>query len=306
MPADRSWQISTPQTLDFDAPVDELHVRVVNGTVNVVGTTGPGARIEIAEVKGPPLVVERTGGTLSVAYEDLPWKGFLKWLDRKGWHRRAVISVSVPAGARLSVGAVGACAVVSGMEGNTDVRGVSGETTLVGLSGPVRADTVSGNVEAQSLSGTLRFNSVSGDLTVIDGGGTSLNADSVSGDMVLDLAPEPGRPDEPTDIRLTTVSGDVALRLPRRPVDATVEANTTSGVLSNAFDELRVDGQWGAKRVTGVLGDGSGRLKATTISGSIALLRRPAQADPETDPGTGSGPGPGPADDVSPTLTKDV
>lgn len=32
----------------------------------------------------------------------------------------------------------------------------------------------------------------------------------------------------------------------------------------------------GAKRITGRLGAGSGRLKATTVSGSIALLRRPA------------------------------
>jgi hypothetical protein len=57
-------------------------------------------------------------------------------------------------------------------------------------------------------------------------------------------------------------------------VNATVEANTASGGVSSAFDELMVQGQWGAKTVTGALGDGSGRLKANSVSGSIALLQR--------------------------------
>ena len=45
----------------------------------------------------------------------------------------------------------------------------------------MRADTVSGNVEAQAVTGDLRFNSVSGDLTVVEGAGASVRADSVSG-----------------------------------------------------------------------------------------------------------------------------
>ena len=272
MPAERSWQISEAQTLEFDAPLDSLHVRVVNGTVNVVGTAEPGARIEISDVQGPPLMVTREGGSLVVAYEDVPWKGFLKWLDRKGWNRHAVVSVSVPAHVQLSVGVVGANAFVSGMTGRTDVRGVSGDTTLVGLTGQVRADTVSGNIETQGLTGRLGFNSVSGDLTVIDGGGSAVKADSVSGDMILDLGTD-GSDDE-MDIALGTVSGAVAVRFPD-PGDAKVEANSASGPVSSAFEELKAQGQWGAKKVTGVLGDGSGRVKANSVSGSIALLRRP-------------------------------
>lgn len=280
MPAERSWQISAPQTLDFDAPVDTLHVRIVNGTVNVVGTADPGARIEVSDVHGPPLVVKQQAGTLVVAYDDVPWKGFLKWLDRKGWDRHAVVSVSAPADVQLSVGVVGASAVVSGITGRTDVRGVSGDTTLVGLAGPVQADTVSGNVETQGLTGTLGFNSVSGDLTVIDGGSPAVKADSVSGDMILDLDRVDAGGD--TRISLNTVSGEVAIRLPH-PVHATVEAGSASGAVSSAFEELKPDGQWGwgAKKISGTLGSGAGRVKANSVSGSIALLRRPAPLDDE-------------------------
>jgi hypothetical protein len=221
-----------------------------------------------------------------VAYEDLPWKGFLKWLDRKGWRRSAVVSLAVPASTRVEVGVVGAAAVISGIEGPAVVKGVMGDTALVGLSGPVRADTVSGSVEAQDVTGDLRFNSVSGDLTVVEGSGSSVRADSVSGSMIVDLYPG-----GPADVRLTSVSGEIAIRLPD-PADAEVEANTASGAISNAFDDLRVHGQWGAHKITGRLGEGNGKLRATTVSGSIALLRRPAREDEpdeawDTAPGTG-------------------
>ncbi|MFJ4739319.1 DUF4097 family beta strand repeat-containing protein [Streptomyces sp. NPDC088775] len=273
-----TWAIAEPQKLTFDDPVTSLNVRIVGGTVNVVGTEEPTARLEVSAIEGPPLAVTLDGGTLTVAYEDLPWQNFLKWFDREGWHRSAVVSLAVPAGSAVAVGVVGAGAVVSGIRGRTDVRGVTGDTTLVGLSGPVLADTVSGSVEAQSVTGELRFHSVSGDLTVVEGAGASVRAESVSGDMVLDLNPI----GKPTDIRLTTVSGEVAIRLPH-PADARVEANTASGSVSNGFEDLRVSGQWGAKKITGTLGAGTGKLRATTVSGSIALLRRPPAEDAPYD-----------------------
>ncbi|WP_338783054.1 hypothetical protein [Streptomyces sp. DG1A-41] len=285
------WSVTEPRELTFDEPVSELHVRLVNGTVNVVGTAEGSALLEISEIEGPPLVVTQQGGILTVAYEDLPWKGFLKWLDRKGWRRSAVVSLAVPASTRVEVGVVGAAAVLSGIEGPAAVKGVTGDTTLVGLSGPVRADTVSGSVEAQDLTGDLRFNSVSGDLTVVEGSGSSVRADSVSGSMIVDL--DPGGP---TDVRLTSVSGEIAIRLPD-PADAEVEANTASGAVSNAFDDLRVRGQWGAHKITGRLGAGHGKLRATTVSGSIALLRRPAGEDEPDEPWDARrGPGSSPAD----------
>ncbi|OON81202.1 DUF4097 family beta strand repeat-containing protein [Streptomyces tsukubensis] len=271
------WSVAEPTKLTFDDPVETLQVRVVGGAVNVVGTDDPHARLHVSEVTGPPLTVTHSGSKLTVVYEDLPWKGFLSWLDRMSRQRTAEVSLTVPAGTRVEVGVVGASATVSGITGHAEVKGVSGDTTLAGLSGPVRAETVSGNVEAQAVTGDLRFNSVSGDLTVVEGAGGSVRAESVSGDMIMDL----GTGDRPTNVALTSVSGEIAIRLPH-PADALVEANTTSGTVSNAFEDLRVSGQWASKKITGRLGSGSGKLKATTVSGSIALLRRP-QATPDPD-----------------------
>ncbi|MFI7384182.1 DUF4097 family beta strand repeat-containing protein [Streptomyces sp. NPDC049813] len=293
------WSVAEPQKLAFDEPVTALHVRIVNGTVNVVGTDEGSARLEVSHIEGPPLRVTLDGGTLAVAYDDLPWKGFLKWLDRKGWHRSAVVSLAVPSGTRVELGVVGAGAVVSGMDGHTEVKGVTGDTTLVGVTGPVRTSTVSGSVEAQAVTGDLRFNSVSGDLTVVEGSGSFVKADTVSGSMIVDLDPA-----GPTDVNLTSVSGEIAIRIPH-PADTKVEANTASGAVSNAFDGLRVSGQWGAHKIAGRLGAGTGALKATTVSGSIALLRRPSGEDdhPGDDLPDTAAPTDGPTDNA--TVTAD-
>ncbi|MFG2722761.1 DUF4097 domain-containing protein [Streptomyces sp. NPDC048416] len=272
--SESTWAVPESRTFTFDEPVTKVQVRVVNGTVNVVGTEESSSRLEISSVDGPPLIVTRNGSTLTVAYEDLAWRGFLKWLDRKGWNRKAVVSLAVPAGADVEVGTVGAGAVVSGIRGRTEVRGVSGDATLLKLSGPVRAETVTGHVEAQAVTGDVHFKSVSGHLTVVEGAGATVTAESVSGDMLLDL--DPGA--KATDVRLTTVSGEVAIRLPH-PADARVEATSASGAVSSAFEDLRVGGQWGTKSITGTLGAGNGTLRATTVSGSITLLRRPADEE---------------------------
>ncbi|MFD9719862.1 DUF4097 domain-containing protein [Streptomyces sp. NPDC059076] len=297
-----TWEVKEPQKLAFDGPVTALKVRVVNGAVNVVGTDGDSARLEVTQLDGPALKVTQEGSTLTIAYEDLPWHNWLKWLDRKGWHRDAVVSLAVPLGATVEVGVVGAGAVISGVQGATSVRSVHGDATLVRLAGDVVAETVSGNLETQGVTGRLRYQSVSGHLTVIEGGaGSRVRANTVSGDMLVDLAAHDDGTAVPTDVSLTTVSGEVAIRLPH-PADAQVDANTASGAVSNAFEDLRVSGQWGAKKITGTLGSGTGKLKATTMSGSIALLRRPSEASeaPADPPPAAS------ADDADPTDTGKV
>ncbi len=274
---ERNWTVAEPRRITFDAAVEALHVRVVAGAVNVVGVEEGPARLEVSALDGPPLVVTEHRGEVTVAYEDLPWKGLLNWLDRKGWKRHAVVSLAVPPGTRVEVGVVSAEAVLSGLCGDAVLQGVTGHTTLVGLSGRAEAKTVSGGVDAHALSGDLVFSTVSGDLTVIEGTGSRVRAESVSGAMVLDLDPSAG-----ADVQLNTVSGEIAIRIPE-PGDARVNAGTTSGAVSCAFDELRVTDQWGARRISGTLGDGRARLRATTVSGALALLRRPPMEPTEPD-----------------------
>jgi DUF4097 and DUF4098 domain-containing protein YvlB len=275
--SEQQWTIDAPQTLTFEQAVDRLRVRTVAGAVNVVAAEGP-ARLEVTQIEGPPLQVTLKGGELTVTYDDLTWKDF-HWkslshaINQWRTKRRAVVSLTVPAGTRIELGSASSETVISGITGAVTVHSASGAATLVGLSGTVEANTVSGNVHAQSVSGDLKVNTVSGELTVFEGTSGRLKANSVSGAMSVDLAH-----DNATDVNLNNVSGEVAVRLPA-PTDAKVHANTTSGDISSSFDELRVGGTWGAKQITGTLGKGTGTLKITTISGAVALLRRPSQED---------------------------
>ncbi|MEZ0090482.1 DUF4097 domain-containing protein [Streptacidiphilus sp. EB129] len=273
------WTVSTPEKLTFEAGVSRLKVRTITGAVNVVAAEGP-ARLEVTEIDGPPLLVTLANGELTVSYDDLPWKDF-SWKDlgpllgrwRTAAKRRAVVSVTVPAGTAVELGSASSDTVISGITAPVTVHSASGSTTLVRLSGPVDANTVSGSIQAQSVSGDLKVNTISGDLTVFDGTSGRVKAHSVSGAITLDLVH-----DNETDVQIANVSGDVAVRIPA-PTDAEVQANTTSGDVSNAFDELRVGGTWGAKQINGTLGAGTGKLKITTVSGSLSLLRRPTSED---------------------------
>ncbi len=143
--------------------------------------------------RGPPLTVTHKDGALTVAYDDLPWKGFLKWLDSKGWRRSAVVSLTVPASTRVEVGVVGANAMVSGVDAARTSRG--SRATRHSWACPDRSAPRRCR-EAWRPRGHrgARLNSVSGDLTVIEGACPLVKADSVSGSIILDLDPTSGPP----------------------------------------------------------------------------------------------------------------
>ncbi|ARZ67910.1 DUF4097 domain-containing protein [Streptomyces sp. HU2014] len=277
MPVRSEWSLSTPEQLTFEEPVTALAVRILGGAVNVVGTDSGPATLQLSAIDGPPLSVGLVDGTLTVAYEDLTWK---KLLDRPlggmAGKRTATVTLTVPAATRAEVGTVTADAVVSGLAGRVEIRSATGDATLVGLTGEVRAETVAGRLEAQGLRGDLRLNSVSGDITLVESASGAVRADTVTGAVVVDLSPAAAA--KRLDLSLGSVAGEVAVRLPAG-AGAEVRANTAGGAVSCAFDELAVSGRFGARKVTGTLGAGGGKLKVTTVTGAIALLRRPDAAD---------------------------
>jgi DUF4097 and DUF4098 domain-containing protein YvlB len=136
---------------------------------------------------------------------------------------------------------------------------------------------VSGDVEAQDVNGQVSFNSVSGDLTLAGGSLDRLEAKTVSGSVTADV--HLGRPGQ---VRVATVSSDVALRLPATP-DAKVSLRSTSGRVLSEFDCLRSAHAPASRSVNGTLGAGSGQISVTTLSGRVTLLKR---AEPA--PATGS------------------
>lgn len=261
-----SWSIDAPRELTFDE-VTALTARIAGGAIDVVATTGR-PRLEVSAIEGGPLLVEHESGRLTVRHEKDGVSGLLDW-PRPFEHRRIAVSLAVPAGCPVDIGAASAATVVSGIEADTAVRGASGPVTLDSLTGHIVAKTASGDVEARGLAGKLDVTTASGEVTIASGSSERLRVKSVSGRLSADIDLV-----QQGSAEVASVSGDVAVRLPAT-IDVTVDLRSVSGQVGAAFDGLRRRRHPGRVTAHGRIGRGSGRLTANTVSGDIALLRRP-------------------------------
>ena len=258
------WTIQAPTSLEFD-DVTGLRVRLIAGSVAVLATDGTPA-LDVTSIEGDPVRVTYEDGVLTIAHENLSWEGLLKWLRPK--RHSATVTVTVPRKCQTQVGVVSATAVMSGTGARTSVKSVSGGITLDGVTGEVEANTVSGALEAQGINGRLNFRTVSGDLTLAEGWLERLDANMVSGDMTADVDLDPLG-----GMQVTTVSGEVTLRLPAE-ADARVNLHSMSGDVRSEFAELRRTSAPASRSVSGSLGAGSGHVSVNTMSGRVMLLRR--------------------------------
>lgn len=199
----------------------------------------------------------------------------------------SVLEVQVPAGSRVELRVVSASADVGGV-GALQLRSVSGDVTVAGIAGDVDLKTVSGDVQLggdataparlKSVSGDLRLtlasrqldlSTVSGNAEITLGEFDRLEADAVSGDLKIS-----GTLARMGTVALKTVSGDCGLRL-KGKVDARVEVATgPGGGIRNALNDAVPTEEFPVQeRLETTVGDGTGSIRATTVSGEIRLAR---------------------------------
>jgi hypothetical protein len=260
------WTVDRPTVLEVDEAISAVDVRVVSGHVDLVCGEGDGAHVEVTEIDGPPLRVTVADGRLTIAHEALQWSSLLGFRLRSRERRRAVVSVAVPVQCSATVGLVTADAIVAGLGGDVTVRCVSGDVTLDSTGGDVHVQTVTGDVELRDVGGAIALITVSGAVTVVDGRPPSVQAKSVSGDVMLDLHSTGA-----VVVDVSTVSGDLTVRLPASSGLA-VDVVSTSGDVASAFDGVELSKRPGVHRLSGRVGDGSGRLRGRSVSGRVALL----------------------------------
>lgn len=259
------WTIDAPRTVDL-GDVAVLRVRLVSGSVAVLASQDA-PTLDVASLNGQPLLVTHEAGIVTITYEDLRWDGLRGWLHPQ--RHSAEVTVTVPAACPTQVGVVNADAIVSGIAAKMGARSVSGHITLDGVVGNLDAKTVSGNLEARDIDGQLTFNSLSGDLTLAGGTVTRLDARTASGRVTADVALREGG-----GLRVSTVSGDVAVRVPAS-CSARVQLRSTSGRVCSNFDGMDAahDGR-GPSVVNATIGSGSASVSVTSMTGDVTLLRR--------------------------------
>ena len=128
--------------------------------------------------------------------------------------------------------------------------------------------SVSGDISISMIAGQIQAESVSGKIEVLDVLG-AVKASSVSGDVYVQIT----EPEAKRYMRFSSVSGDVVVHAPA-DLDTYVDLSTISGSLWTDFP-IRIIGRWGSlgRTARGRLGNGTGSLKISSISGRVCLLK---------------------------------
>lgn len=126
--------------------------------------------------------------------------------------------------------------------------------------------SVSGDVSVSGVTGRLNASAVSGDVHITDVSG-SVSASAVSGDVKVEI----NRLDGSDDMKFNTVSGDVSVTLPGS-LDADVDMSSFSGSIKTDFAiEVRSERYGSRNSARATLGEGSRRLKMSSVSGDLSL-----------------------------------
>lgn len=132
-----------------------------------------------------------------------------------------------------------------------------------------KISSMSGDVEVEDVTGSVAATTMSGNVTVTGVDGT-VTATTMSGDVRAEI----DRLQGPGDLEFTSMSGNVEVRLPS-DAGVDVSAKTTSGDISTDLPIEVHRPEYGAGTwAKGTLGDGSRRLKLTTMSGDVHLRGR--------------------------------
>ncbi len=159
---------------------------------------------------------------------------------------------------------------VSGVEGGTvECKSVSGDAhaTNIGREAPldITVESVSGDAHLSNAQGIIRLKAVSGDIHAKSLTATSLQAQTVSGDVDLQLDTSFSGV-----MQLNTVSGDLQVAMPEGS-NLRITLGTSSGEMNcehSAQDVNATQTFW-----SGTLGTGAGTLNVQTISGNIHIKK---------------------------------
>lgn len=256
------WLVDGPKVIEIDN-VRRLKVALIAGHVNIIGHDEPTARIEVAHVSGRDLKITLDGGTLEIDHPQLRWDNFIEVFRSFNGTATAEVTITVPRDVALKFGVVSSAALISGLSEDASISTVSGDVVIDNVCGDLQLNAVTGEISVRSHRGSITAHTVSGDITA-SGDIVTFAADTVSGDVFLDLA---GAPHE---VKLNSVSGSVTTRV-AAGLAAQYTINTVSGRIQ--LDE---------NEILGVRGSYSGRFgtldkqwldfRANTVSGSVSVL----------------------------------
>jgi lia operon protein LiaG len=233
-----------------------------------------------------------------------------RWDDRitirgsgTGIEAYADLVVKIPKGQRISLNLAVGRVEVANVEGEVMVDVSSADVDVADLKGILNLDTGSGRVGVRNVTGDVIVDAGSGGITIdrVSGGILDLDTGSgsveISGVDVKELKADVGSggvrimalksPNVTVEtgsgsaylellgvverVSVESGSGGVTIRAPAN-LSAEIDAETGSGGFSSDFEIL--SRRFGRRHVEGTIGDGKGRIRLESGSGSIRLLKQ--------------------------------
>jgi len=164
---------------------------------------------------------------------------------------------------------------IDGVSGNIMAKGLNGPIEIAATSGNVSVEDVStpsmtlenkaGNVTLRNIRGNVNARTSAGNVLLDGFSGKTVSIESVSGDVSVDLA-------EPVTgtVNLRTVSGNAKVAMDSG--DCRIALSTLRGAVQ--CDVPLTDENRTAQRVTGKVGDGSGTLDVSAVTGNVSVSLR--------------------------------
>lgn len=195
------------------------------------------------------------------------------------------LDIYVPQQNKVKFNGVSTDLEISDIEGGVSIHSVSGEVVADTIKDHIKINTVSGEVQVFRSDGRLSIVSVSGNLD-LDSKATEVNLNTVSGDVNVELKEFESLTSSTVsgeikinglfspsgDISMTSVSGDIQLRLDP-PIDARIRVKTGPGgdIANHLTDDDPEEIFPAQMKLDTTSGDGSGRIKISTVTGDVRL-----------------------------------
>lgn len=260
------------------------------GTIEVRGTDGDAARVEVRQGPERALRVRRSGSVIRVSISE-------RWRSEAD-DEEVDLLLEVPRSAGLRLQGVETGIRVTGMAGSVEAQTVDEDVSVRGPASTVRAQSVDGDVIVAGARGRVDLYTVDGDVRVTDVRG-EVQAESIDGDLVF-RGVRADRVDGSTmdgDILfagpivdggsydLGTHDGDVWIGVPEG-TSAAFEANLHTGSIDASFPLPGVETDRGGHVYRFTLGGGSARVELRSFDG-VVFLRRPGELPDDRMPDDG-------------------
>lgn len=269
------------KTMDASAG-DEIEINIVRGKIVIEGTTDN--KISISgklDEKTKEFIFERDGSSVNI---ELRLPRSISGGDDDG----ADLLVKMPRGANVTFNGVSIDVEAKEIAGEASINTISGniqatrlghEVALATVSGDivlrgagreVALTAISGDIKAHVTSEELSISTVSGDIQLNNEGKLrELSASTVSGDVVVKTGM-----DKNSEVSLSGISGRIELQA-KGEINARVDADTGPGgeVINQWNDVTPESSMIGDDHLSMKVGDGSGEISISVVSGEIVLSR---------------------------------